>query len=278
MIYLLLAIISSALISVLMRLSSNKVNGNLSMLAMNYVMCLGLAALFTRGGGSPVGTPGAAGAVFMGIVNGILYLLGFVFLQFNVKKNGVVLSTTFMKLGLLVPMVVSVCFFGEMPAFWQVIGFVLAIAAILLINTGEGKSDGGKKATLIFLLLSCGGADAMSKVYEELGQAPWAEYFLLITFATALVLCGALVIAKGERPGKWEILFGLLIGIPNYFSARFLLRSLEYVSAVIAYPTFSVAGILAATAAGVLLFKERLVKRQWIAVGIILAALILLNI
>ena len=105
-----------------------------------------------------------------------------------------------------------------------------------------------------------------------------SEYFLLITFATALILCGVLVIAKGERPGKWEILFGLLIGIPNYFSARFLLRSLEYVSAVIAYPTFSVAGILAATAAGVFLFKERLVKRQWIAVGIILAALVLLNI
>ena len=278
MLYLLLAIVCSALVSVLMRLSTDKARGNVSMLAVNYLMCLILAAAYTGGLGAAAGTSGLTGAVGMGVVNGILYLLGFVLLQLNVQKNGVVLSATFMKLGLLVPMVVSVCFFREMPALWQVIGFCLAVAAILLINVGETRSAGRMKAGLLLLLLVNGGADTMSKIFEELGAEQWAEHFLLVTFATALLLCVGLTIWKRERPGKWELLFGLLIGIPNYFSARFLLRALEHVAAVIVYPTYSVATILVVTVTGLCLFRERLNKRQWAAVAVILAALVLLNI
>lgn len=275
--YLLLAIVCSAMVSVLMRFSTEKVNGTISMLAVNYLSCLLLAMAFAGGGEAAAGTLGAARAVFMGVVNGVLYLLGFILLQFNVKKNGVVLSATFMKLGLLVPIVVSVCFFKERPASWQVVGFILAVAAILLVNTGEGRSAAGMKAGLILLLLVNGSADAMSKVFEALGDRQWSEYFLLVTFATALLLCVCFGFVKKERPGKWEILFGLLIGIPNYFSARFLLSSLENVSAVVVYPTYSVATILVVSLAGMGLFKERFTKRQGCAVAVILAALVLLN-
>lgn len=276
--YLLLAILCGALISVLMRLSTEKVTGSIGMLAMNYLVCTVLAAVYAGGQRVSGGMMGLSAAVCMGIFNGVLYLSGFVLLQYIIKKNGVVLASTFQKLGLLVPMVLSVCLFGEVPALWQVVGFALALAAIVLVNTGGEKSDAGKKAGLILLLLICGGADAMSKVFEQLGDPRWSEYFLLITFATATLLCFALMVSKRERLGKWEILFGLILGIPNYFSARFLLRALNHVAAVVVYPTFSVGVILAVTAAGVCLFKERLSKRQWIAVSMILIALVLLNV
>ena len=74
-----------------------------------------------------------------------------------------------------------------------------------------------------------------------------------------------------------EVLYGFAVGVPNYFSAKFLLAALETVPAVIVYPTFSVATILVVTLAGVALFKERLGKRQWTAVAVILVALVLLN-
>ena len=45
--YLLLAILSSALVSVLMRLSTDKVKGNVGMLAMNYAMCMAVAGAYT---------------------------------------------------------------------------------------------------------------------------------------------------------------------------------------------------------------------------------------
>ena len=70
----------------------------------------------------------------------------------------------------------------------------------------------------------------------------------------------------------------MLIGIPNFFSSKFLLLSLGGVPAVIAYPTYSVATLMTVTLAGVCFFKEKLGNRQWIALGVILVALVLLNI
>ena len=275
--YLILAVAASALVSVIMRLSSQRVAHNIAMLTMNYLMCtvvsaayVGFTALLPRADGLPA-------ALSMGAIHGALYLISFVLLQSNIKKNGVVLSATFMKLGLLVPMAASVLFFGEMPSVAQLLGFAMAIAAIFLINrekdSGAARSVGG-----LLLLLLCGGCgDVMAKVFEQFGEAALSGQFLFYTFTAALTLCFLLMLYHKQHPGKAEIFWGILIGVPNFFSAKFLLRALDTVPAVIAYPTYSVATLLVITLAGVLLFRERLDRRQWLALGIILAALALLN-
>lgn len=273
---LILAICSSAAISLIMRLSSHKVRNNVTMLAVNYLTCLALAAFFTGGGFFPkdAALPGALG---MGIVHGILYLASFVMFQQSVRRSGVVLSAIFMKLGLLVPMVISVFLFREIPGVLQIIGFVLAVAAIVLINFQRNTGASASAVGLLLLLILGGSADAMSKVFEELGPGHLAEQFLLYTFLTAFILCLALAAAKKQRLTRWELLFGFTIGIPNFFSARFLLAALNSLDAVIVYPTYSVATILLITLAGTAFFRERLQKRQWIALAIILLALVLLN-
>lgn len=276
MLYLLLAILSSATVSVLMRLSERKITNNLGMLAMNYVMCTLLSAAYAGFGALPA--EGLAATAVMGAVNGVLYLVSFVLLQVNVQRNGVVLSTTFMKLGLLVTMVVSVCVYRESPNAAQILGFAMAVAAIVLINLRKGETSAGFKSGLLWLLLCGGMADAMSKIFEESGPGELSGLFLFFTFFTALILCGVVTLRNGQRVGKWEAVFGLMIGIPNFFSSKFLLRALADVPAVIAYPVYSVGGILAVTLAGVALFRERLERRQWAALGMILTALVLLNI
>ena len=230
MFYLLLAICSSACVSIFMRLSERKIQNNIAMLVMNYLMCTFLSAAYV---GSGVWGRGSGSAAAMGICNGFLYLISFVLLQVNVRRNGVVLSSTFMKLGLLVTMVVSVCIYREMPTALQIAGFLIAVAAIVLINYRKGNSAAGAKSLLLLLLLCGGMADAMSKVFEESGTPGMGDGFLLFTFFSALILCIGLMVMKKQRPGKWEIFFGLLIGIPNFFSSKFLLRALEGVAAVI---------------------------------------------
>jgi len=90
-------------------------------------------------------------------------------------------------------------------------------------------------------------------------------------------LCIALAAAKRQKLTLHDAAFGVLVGVPNYYSARFLLASLGSVPAVIAYPTVNVGTIVMVTLCGMLLFKERLSRRQWTAMGVILAALVLLN-
>ena len=278
MLNLLLAIASSALVSITMRLSETKIKNNLAMLAVNYIMCSFLAWAYTGFASWFPADVGSRAAVMMGSLNGVLYLAGFVLLQRNIQTNGVVLSSTFIKLGLLVSMVVSVLFFGERPEIWQWLGFVLAVAAIVLMNYHPGEGKSGNMASLVLLLLAGGGGDAMSKVFEELGNPALSGHFLLYTFLMAFALCINLFRIKGEKAGKWEWLFGLLVGIPNFFSAKFLLGALTDIAAVIVYPVYSVATILAVTVTGVLVFREKLERKQWLALGMILVALVLLNI
>ena len=273
---LILAICSSAAISLIMRLSSDKVKNNVSMLAVNYLTCLGLAAFFTGSHFFPA-DPALPGALGMGVIHGILYLASFVTFQRSVSRSGVVLSAIFMKLGLLVPMVISVFLFREIPGTLQIPGFILAVAAIVLINFEKDAGASASALGLLTLLILGGTADAMSKVFEELGPGHLAEQFLLYTFLTAFLLCLGLVGLKKQRFTRWELLFGFAIGIPNFFSARFLLGALNHLDAVIVYPTYSVATILLITLAGTAFFHERLKPRQWAALGIILLALVLLN-
>jgi multidrug transporter EmrE-like cation transporter len=93
-----------------------------------------------------------------------------------------------------------------------------------------------------------------------------------------MVLCILTALLRGQKFTRPDILYGFLVGIPNYYSARFLLLSLSEVPAVVAYPTYSVGTIILTAAAGVLLFHEKMTHRQWIAVGIVLASMVLLNI
>ena len=212
------------------------------------------------------------------MISGVLFLVSFILFQVNTQKNGVVLSAIFMKLGLLVPIVMSILLFGELPTAVQAIGFCIAVAAIIGIN--YQKDDGNSKFSmgLVFLLLVGGSADVMAKIYEEYGTLALSDLFLFYTFAVAFILCVGVVIWNKERPGKAEFLYGALIGIPNFFSSKFLIAALKDVPAVIAYPTYSVATILIVTLAGVFIFKETLSKRQWYALIAILVALVLLNI
>lgn len=278
MFFLILAILSSAMVSIVMRLSTDKVSANLSMLATNYFVCSLLGAVY---GGFKLVVPQVDGfsvTVWLGLLSGVLYLAGLVMFQTNTRTKGIVLSSVFMKLGLLVPIAASVLLFHEIPTHSQIAGFCIAVVAIVLINL---KKDGNRRGFgfgLIVMLLLSGGADVMAKVFDVFGPAQLSALYLFYTFATAFVLCVVLVVHKKERPGFQELLYGTLIGIPNFFSAKFLLAALTKLPAVVVYPSFSVATMLIVTLTGVAVFRERLSKVQWAALAAIIAALILLNI
>ena len=278
MVFLLLAIASSSMVSIVMRVSSGKISANLSMLATNYLICSVLGAAYAGFRLAAVEDPGFSATVTIGLISGVLYLAGFVAFQSNTNKRGIVLSSVFMKLGLLVPITVSVLFFKEIPTAAQIIGFCIAVFAIVLINLRKGGDSKGFGFGLILMLLLSGGADVMAKIFDVFAPRSHSALYLFYNFATAFALCVLLVIYKKERPGFREFLYGILIGIPNFFSAKFLLASLTKLPAVVVYPSFSVGTMLVVTLTGVAVFRERLSKLQWVAMAAIVAALVLLNI
>ena len=277
MTYLILAILSAAANSLIFRISEGRVHNRLSMLAGNYAVCLALALCYLWPAPLLPHQADLCRAAGLGLINGALFLGGFIMMQRNTRIHGVVLTSVFSRLGVLVPTLLAITVFGEVPTPLQLTGVVLAVLAILLMNGRKGQAIRIQPALVLMLLLS-GSCDGMSKVYQQVGEPALTEHFLVCSFLAALVYNIALVLYKKERPRPVDLLFGMALGVPNYFVARFLLKAVSRIPAVIVYPSFSVGSIILLTAAGVLFFHERLTRRQEAAMAVILAALVLLNI
>lgn len=278
MIYLFLTILCGAAISIVMRLSESHVRSRMSMLASNYVACMLMAFLFMGPSRAFAPADGFGRAAGMGVLNGFFYMSALVAMQYNIRRNGVVLPSVFSKMGgLLMPLIAAILIFGEAPRILQVIGFVLSVAAILLMN---GRSEGGRASAmpaLLLLLFMDGMAAVMSKVYREVGVAALSDHFLFFTFASAFVLCAGVLIFKREKPGWMEVLFGIGVGVPNFLASHFNLKALETIPAIIVYPSRSVGSLMIITLVGLFIFREKLSRRQLLAMVFIFAALILLN-
>lgn len=286
MINLILAIISSSLVSIAMRVGEGRAKNNIGMLSVNYFICMILSIIYVGLGNLFQTGEGLGTAIGLGTINGFFYISSLVLFQNSVKKNGVVLSSIFMKLGIMMPLVISIALFKEMPTVVQMFGFVIAIIAIVLINlkgkninseSAERTELGIAKVGLILVLIGCGMSDGMSKVYQELGTDEFEELFLVFTFVIAFLFSLLLIRVKKQKITKNELFYGAMLGIPNYFSARFLLKALGEIPAVVVYPTFSIGTIAVITLTGVIVFKEKITKLQIFAIGLITIAVVLLN-
>ena len=277
MISLLLGICSSAMVAIVMRLSQSRTNNPTGLLAANYIVCCFMALALSLPTLGKIGADTLPLPVGLGGINGFLYLGSFLLMQWNTRHNGVVLSSVFMKLGILVPTILSVVWFREIPTPVQITGFALAIAAILVLNVQKGTRLSSKSWALLLMLLVGGLGDGTSKIYEVYGNAYFQNLFLFFTFFSALLLCLGMVAYRKERVGFRELTLGIALGVPNFLSSLFLLKALDTIPAVIAFPTYSVAVIMVVAVAGVFFFRERLSKKQMIGCLLICIALALLN-
>ncbi len=276
MIYLLLAIASSTLVSVALRLSEGRVQNKMGLFLSNYLCCMALALFFM--GGAPLLGEGSGMAVGQGLFSGFLYLASLWLMEKNMECNGIVLTSAFAKLGVLVPTLMAIVVFHEMPTLLQLLGMAVALVAIAIIYFEKGAfSLGDKKLLLLCHLLVGGMTDSMANIYDKTGPAAFKEQYIFYTFFAAFLLAGLLNLKSRAPITKKEMGFGLLVGLPNYFSARFLLLALGSVPAVITYPVYSVATIVAISLVGVLFFKESISKRKAFALVLVMAALCLLN-
>jgi len=276
MLNLILAMVCSALVSVVMRVGSEGEQPRKPMLAVNYLTCFAVSLLFLRRGAGREGLGLAAG---LGLLGGALYFGAFLLLQRNIRENGVAFSSLFMKLGVVVPTILGLTLFHEQATATRLAGIAMTVgvALVLSVNPDAGNLRHSSLIWLLLLLVTSGMADGLSKVYNAYGNPALEGHFLCFIFAFALLLSAGLCLRLGQRPVPRDMLFGLLLGLPNYFSSRFLLLALYEIPASVAYPVYSCGTVLITTACARLLFGERISPRQCLALGMALAALALLN-
>ena len=285
MIYLLLGIISSASISLVFKFFGDQQGNRYGIIIGNYLTCI-LISLVMIGDMSLIRN--AAPVTFLcGAVGGVLFVAGLVFIQLSVAANGATLTSAFGKLGVMVPLAFSFLIFKEQPAVIQVVGIVIALAALIIMNSPDKSAEASAApktysfGLLILTFLANGLADAMSKVFEQVGPRTDDRVFISFIFMMACVISAVLAFLEYRKTGKKlipkELLAGIAVGVPNYFCSFFLLSALTRLPSFLVYPVFSTGTIILVMLVSTLLFRERPTKKQALGIAMILTALVLLN-
>jgi len=290
---LIFAALSSASMAIVLKCFRKQEGNRYGVLLGNYLTCMLLSFLLLSE--KDIILHLDITTVICGIAGGILFVAGLVSMQSSIRINGAILTSAFSKLGLVVPLLISVIFLGESIRALQIPGILMILVSFWLISTDPeaGGNPGTGSAPeaagnirvhpllLLIVLLSCGGGDAMAKLFDHFGQRSRDSLYFLILFTVAAVITLILLLAEQHKTGKKvsvkEFMAGILVGIPNYFSSFLLLKALNGLPAFIVYPCFSAGTLLLVTLAGTAIFHERPGKRTWAGLAIIAASLVLLN-
>jgi len=267
--YLFAAIICSSSIAVLFKVSSRRGCSPDTVTVANYLV----ASLASLAGAAFAAASGGVGwAALSGTGGGVFYLLGFVFYQKCVSTCGVGISGSAIKLGILVPLLVSLLAWSEVPNTIQWCGIALGLMAIIaLAGPGEG---GCRFAPLALLFLFGGIAEFSNKLFQKFSSPGTESLFLFFVFTTALVISGVLLLARGVRPDRKSVLMGFAVGVPNMLASRFLLEALGMLPAPAVFAAYTSGSILLTGLAGISLFHEHPSPRM--LASILLTALSLL--
>ncbi|MBU3209436.1 SMR family transporter [Clostridium algidicarnis] len=218
-------------------------------------------------------------ALVVGIIGGAFFFLSFIYYQKSVRENGASLSGTFGKLGILVPMIFSILFWKEIPKPFQWVGILIALFSIVFANISYDENNNRSiNLTLILLFLFGGMAEFQNKLFQKYALLEYKDVFLFVTFTMAFLLSLYFVLKSKEKILKRDLLTGFLVGIPNLFSSYFLIMALNSVNTSIALPVYSAGSIIFISLGEVLLYKEKLSNKNKIAVGLVVFALVLINI
>ncbi len=213
----------------------------------------------------------------IGALNGFLFVLCLVLIQISIVKNGAPLTTTFNKLGVLIPTIFSAIAFAEIPSVLQTFGLALAIFAIIYMNREKGESRPSFMAGLFFIFGLGGLIEVLSKLYSRYYDSESQTLFIMYTFFFALLVSVIFFFKNNRTMTLQDIIIGICVGVPNQLSSLLVIRAATTLPAYIVYPTYSAGAILLVNIINYLVFKETLTKRQYVATALIGLALIFLN-
>lgn len=211
---------------------------------------------------------------------GIIFITVFNIVALTIQKTGVVIGTLSQKMSLLFPVLVAMIFFGEAVFTKRVTGISLAILSIIIINLPTGKMDGSTNALrkywyLPLLTFLGSGIIELLLYYVDVKEiAPNGDIsFVCFLFFTA-GLCGLIfkIISKKWSITKKDIIAGIALGIPNFFSIYLLLKSLSSgIDASVMFPFINVGTILSGVILGFFVFKEDTNRNK--IIGVILSVI-----
>lgn len=279
MLYVLLSVVCSVLVSVLLKLAQRFEFDIGQAVAWNYVVAAALAALILKPSLTPLRHPGVPW--FALIALGVLLPTIFLALGASVKHAGIVRSDAAERLSLVISLTGAFLLFGQRFDAPIATGCAMGIAAMAGMIWRPGRSGMGTgHARWAYPLLVFAGFGVIDLLFKRVAAAgvPLGPA-LLVVFVLALLIAFTIELARRTRFGARSFVAGVLLGLLNFGNILFYLRAHRALphNPALVFASTSLGVVALGAVAGYVLFHERLGRVNRAGLGAALVAVALLT-
>lgn len=276
MLFLVLSILCSVIVGVIFKITRKYKGNPTQIVTFNYAIALALC-YFTFSPNLDEVDASAPWNIYIAI--GILLPFVLLSLVASIKYMGIVKTDAAQRLSLFIPILAAWLIFKEEFNSYKVIGIIIGFMALLFILRKQSSNTENKWFFPAAVLVGFGVIDILFKQVALYTSLPYPTS-LFVVFCVALSVAIVISIYEiGIKKVKLEpknILFGALVGIFNFGNILFYLKAhkafAENPSTVFAGMNMGV--IVLGSLVGLLFFKEKLSKINFIGIFLALISIV----
>lgn len=287
MIYLLLSILASTIIFIIFKLFEKFQINIFQAIVVNYCIAFTTGILSYNGTITISQLPNLDWFYYT-LILGALFIIVFNLMAITTQKSGLSVVSVATKMSVVVPVLFGLLYYNESLGTVKLIGIAIALIAVYLTSnkSKQGISVNRKSIVLpILVFIGSGIIDTSIKFLEDTYVANNdVPLFSAIIFLAAAIIGFIFIIIQIIRGSfKFEfknIIAGICLGVPNYFSIYFLVKTLRSdileSSGIFAINNVSIVAL--STFAGIFIFKEKLIRKNWIGIALAILSIVLISI
>ncbi len=201
----------------------------------------------------------------------------FIFIALAIKFSGIVKTDVAQRMSLFIPLLASFILFGEVASSHTLLGVMLGLVAVFLSISWKSDKANTKKQGFIYPIIVFLGMGVIDILFKQITQHKEIPYItsMFIVFTGAMIFGGLILLwkifIKGEVFSRAAVGWGSFLGVFNFANIYFYMKAHRALpeNPSIVFTTMNIGVIVLGSIIGVLLFKEKLSKLNYI--GLILA-------
>lgn len=230
----------------------------------------------------------SAYTLLMGVIFGLATALCAIFGMLSVECGPLSYSNIIASCSMIIPALSGMLLYGENVSAVQYVGAALMLASFFCAVDKKNDTAGTSLKWLILCLMTFffnGSIGIMQKIHQTSSHKDELSAFLIIAFLVSALFSAGLTLYFSKKhshvitvlsPAKRTktLIFIIVSGIGAALCNQINMYLSGAMPAIIFYPVVNGGSILFTTIAGLLLFKEKFSRQQWL--GMLLGALAIL--
>ena len=287
MIFLALSIIASTLIFVIFRLFASYNINTLQAIVVNYFVACICGVIGYQNSIELSAIP-QYNWFYYTLALGALFIIVFNLMAITTQHSGLSVVSVATKMALVIPIAFGLWYYKEPLGPFKATGIVLALIAVYLVAVKKDSSIILQKKNLVFPVLVFLGSGLIDTSLNFLQNDFITDKSLIPLFSSTIFLTagviGIMVLVAQKIKGVLvlefkNIIAGIVLGIPNYFSIYFLVKALRsdlFDSSGI-FTINNVGIVIISTLLGIVFFKEQLSIKNWIGITLAVISIALVS-